>query len=379
MEAFTYLQINLIPILALIIMRVNAEHTLSYLWRNRALRFMMVLLSAIMFVNLVALLLDGQTFAGARQMLWICNTAYYAIFEFLTYLWYLYVQDILENGMGQRGKYVLKPAIPLLFFLLVLITNPWTRLIFYIDEKNCYVRGNGIIIHVIISMGYVIVASIRALYACRKEEQEERRKELRWLVYFMILPMVGGILQMKFEGLDLMLPLTADSLLMVYINVQQKKVTRDALTGLNNRGRLEQYLVELEEQSFGDENCHLLLLDVDRFKQINDTFGHIAGDSVLKLVADQLKKVFGNSRSFIARYGGDEFVIILRGKTDEEVKADMDMLRDGITKMSWGDETPWALSVSAGVARYGEIPMQSVKELVNLADERMYDAKKRNK
>ena len=96
---------------------------------------------------------------------------------------------------------------------------------------------------------------------------------------------------------------------------------------------------------------------------------------MLKLIADQIKKVFGDSCSFLARYGGDEFVIILKGQSDKEVATDIQMLREGISRMNWGDGNPWKISVSVGCARYGEVPMHSVNELVKLADSRMYEEK----
>ena len=133
MDAVTYLQINLIPVLALIIMRINTGRTLTYSWRSRALRFMMVLLATIMLTNMAGWMLNGQQFRGAYTLLWGFNTAYFALLEFMAYLWYLYVCDVLDNGIGQRGIRVLGPAVPLIIFLAVLISNPWTKLILYID------------------------------------------------------------------------------------------------------------------------------------------------------------------------------------------------------------------------------------------------------
>ena len=379
MDTVTYLQINLIPIVALIIMRVNTKHTLSYSWRNRDLRFMMVLLAAIMVLNMAAWMLNGQRFAGAGLLLWICNIGYFALLDFMTYLWFLYVQDVLWNGIGQQGIKVLVPAIPLLVFLAVLATSPWTGAIFYLDENNYYVRGNLFYLHTGVTMFYVMGASVWALIRCGKEKQEERRDEIRSLAYFAVLPICGGLIQVAFYGLELLLPFTAASLLMVYINIQQKQVTRDALTGLNNRRRLDQYLMEEEERNRGKEACHLMLIDVDRFKKINDTYGHVTGDHVLKMVADQMKKVFGANRSFLARYGGDEFVIILKGQSDEAVAAEILALREDIAKMNWGDGCPWKISISVGCVKYGEESVHSMSELVKLADSRMYKEKNANR
>lgn len=379
MDAATYLQINLIPILALIIMRANTGKTLTYSWRSRALRFMMVLLVLTMVLNMAARLLNGIQLPGVGIVLWICNLVYFALLDFTIYLWYLYVQDIVDNGIGQRGIKVLGPSMPLIVFLVVLVTSPWTGAIFYIDADNCYVRGKLFAVHVVVTLIYALGATILALNHCRRETQEERCKELLCLAGFVILPMCGGILQVVFYGLELMLPFTAASLLMIYIDVQQRQVTRDALTGLNNRRRLEQYLTELDEQDWGKDSCHLILLDVNRFKKINDTYGHVTGDSVLKLVADQMKKVYGNTHSFLARYGGDEFVIVLKGKTDSEAAESLRTLHESIAKMNWGEGSPWKITVSAGCARYGEVPMRSVRELMKLADSRMYEEKNKNR
>lgn len=380
MNAGIYLQVNLIPVIALIMMRVNTGRTLSYSWRNRCLRFIMVLLAAIMVVNTAGWMLNGQQIPGVRALLWISNTSYFALMGFAAFLWFLYVYDILCNGIGQRGRQVLLPSMPLLLFLVLLATNPWTHLIFYLDEQNCYVRGRLFLLHTLVAAGYLAAASILALVRCRGERQKERKREYRWMAAFALLPLLGGVLQILFYGVDLLLPFTAASILMVYINVQQKQVTRDALTGLNNRGRLDEYLREIDEQNWGKESCYFILLDVDKFKKINDTFGHVTGDFVLRQVADQLKKVFGGSRSFLARYGGDEFVIILRGKTGQQVEAEIAELKNAVAAMDWmNNGCPWKISISVGCARYGEISMESVNELVALADARMYEQKKRNR
>lgn len=379
MDRLIYLQVNIIPMLAVILMRINAERTLSYSWRNHALRFMMVLMPVLMLANTAAWIWNGQTGRGARLALWIFNTVYFALMEFLAYLWYLYVYDILHRENGQRGKKVLLPSLPLLLFLVFLLTNPWHHLLFYIDATNHYVRGQLFLIHTLLAVGYVGVASVQALYYCRKERTKERKRECRWLAYFAVLPLAGGLLQVKFYGLELLWPFTAASLLMVYLNVQQEQVTRDSLTGLNNRRRLDQYLEDLTASKKETENCYCLLMDVDHFKRINDTYGHMAGDAVLKQVADQLKKTFGDSKAFLARYGGDEFIVILRGQTEQEVKAEILELKKDIAHNCYVEGMDWNVSVSVGYAKCHEASVKNVEDLVALADARMYEEKKKNR
>ena len=107
--------------------------------------------------------------------------------------------------------------------------------------------------------------------------------------------------------------------------------------------------MEMEEQNWRGDSYHLLLMDVDQFKKINDRFGHMTGDHVLRLVADQLKKTFGRTSSFLARYGGDEFVVILKGKNDDEVAAYIDTLRRGYRQDELGRRGNGILSSALAV------------------------------
>ena len=87
------------------------------------------------------------------------------------------------------------------------------------------------------------------------------------------------------------------------------QIYNDALTGLNNRRRLDQFLEEHLEISSKDRPVSLLLMDVNGFKKINDKFGHIEGDAVLKMVGTVLKLAAADFDAFAARYGGDEFCL----------------------------------------------------------------------
>lgn len=94
----------------------------------------------------------------------------------------------------------------------------------------------------------------------------------------------------------------------------------DALTGLANRRKLNAYAEMIFAKAFEEEkNLGIEMVDIDYFKQYNDTYGHQAGDEVIKTLANCMKTVAKESDAFCARYGGDEFVFIYYDKTDEEI------------------------------------------------------------
>lgn len=151
----------------------------------------------------------------------------------------------------------------------------------------------------------------------------------------------------------------------------------DALTGLSNRlgfdRRLQNLIEQCEQQT--DHRFSLLMLDLDYFKKINDTYGHDTGDRVLKLVADRLKEKTRKT-DFVARLGGDEFVILLDGTTDRRIVTEIveTLLKQVNEPVPIGKDEQTTVGVSIGIAFYGtDTTIQS--DLVRRADEAMYRAK----
>ena len=147
--------------------------------------------------------------------------------------------------------------------------------------------------------------------------------------------------------------------------------TQDGLTGLKNRRAFDERLrVEFERASQGRVPLSLMLLDVDKFKQFNDTFGHPAGDEVLKKVAGLLQ---GGVRSggLVARYGGEEFVVLLPDTTIEDALVTAERLRASIEGAHW---TQRAVTTSIGVASW-EQGMTATAQLVSAADGALYQSK----
>jgi diguanylate cyclase len=134
----------------------------------------------------------------------------------------------------------------------------------------------------------------------------------------------------------------------------RRSAEEDHLTGLPNRRAFE----ALFEESYrtaraATETLCVAFCDIDHFKKINDTHGHEAGDRVLKLVADSLAKI-SNDTCHVARHGGEEFVMLLRGETLDEAQAKLDLLREQLAErrlVNRATEQPFGqVTFSAGLA-----------------------------
>jgi len=151
------------------------------------------------------------------------------------------------------------------------------------------------------------------------------------------------------------------------------EMIKDPLTGLYNRRFFFENASKLLEIAKRDnKKLIVIFIDLDNFKQINDLYGHATGDAVLKKVGEILKKGFRNS-DIVARIGGDEFVIaILLGGSEENIKKIIHRTREEIEKAIPG------ISFSYGYAKFPD-DSDNIEELVKIADERMYEDKKRRK
>jgi len=144
----------------------------------------------------------------------------------------------------------------------------------------------------------------------------------------------------------------------------------DGLTGLPNRRRLDEYLIQAWA-SCGERERSLavLAIDVDRFKDYNDKHGHLAGDTLLKRLAPLLTRSMRRTEDLAARYGGEEFLVVLPGADAEVARQVAEALREKVASSSIG------ATISVGVA--SETPREGriVTELVALADAALYKAK----
>jgi diguanylate cyclase (GGDEF)-like protein/putative nucleotidyltransferase with HDIG domain len=161
-----------------------------------------------------------------------------------------------------------------------------------------------------------------------------------------------------------------------YVNAEESAVT-DGLTGLPNARSLFLRLeLELEKARTGDSRLAVLVTDIDRFKQVNDRYGHLAGNRVLEKTARVLRDTT-TPNGYAARMGGDEFVVVLPGVDPRAIPAYVVQLNTLVAAAGREACPVEALSLSIGIALYPD-DGTTVEELLAGADARMYETKRRH-
>ena len=158
----------------------------------------------------------------------------------------------------------------------------------------------------------------------------------------------------------------------------QRMAITDSLTQLFNRGFFEKkFSQEFEAAQSDNHPLSLVIVDIDLFKKINDTYGHLAGDKILQ----DLGKILTSSvreEDLVFRFGGEEFIIILHEEKEEAQKV-AERIRQKVEDFSRkGNEGPEKFTISLGVASYPE-DAQNARELLIKADQALYQAKKQGR
>jgi diguanylate cyclase len=162
------------------------------------------------------------------------------------------------------------------------------------------------------------------------------------------------------------------------IEEQRKKAMHDSLTGMPNREayqqRLEQEVKRIER--YGGK-LSLMVCDVDLFKRINDAYGHLAGDKVLKIIANSLQRNL-RSTDFIARFGGEEFVALMPETSTSEAKIVAEKMRRKIEESPFNfKKEPVQITVSFGISEFAE--GESADDVFSRADRALYEAKNKGR
>lgn len=153
------------------------------------------------------------------------------------------------------------------------------------------------------------------------------------------------------------------------------KAQRDGMTRLYNKETAEK-LIRLEIQNNNLEKQALFIIDVDDFKNINDTFGHLNGDKALEYAAKNLRDTFGEE-AIIGRAGGDEFIVFLKESYNgSEIIERAQILNKKFNEVCFGEENQYKMSCSIGIATNTQ---DSFEELFSKADKALYKAKEKGK
>lgn len=327
-------------------------------------------------LDFLTMIIEGQRFPFDVECSVIGNVGYFVVTVMLGFYWLWYSGYVLQLPFWNDKKKLFWYAIPMGVAILFSVLTVWNGLIFEIDDFNWYHRGIlYYVLYVPICYFYIFAGMFVSLRrALLKRFYADR--SLYWSVAsYGLFSVVAIILQMYYDD---ELPVCSAGITLstffAFIVSQAYLISVDPLTRLNNRNQLNHFLASKMDKITPGKRLYLFVLDLDKFKGINDTFGHSEGDNALCIVASVLKSVCGPRGHFMARFGGDEFNVIAELDDDTGAIELCESIHGALTKKSVG--LPYELKVSIGFVDNIE-GTESIPDFFSRADKKLYEAKRR--
>jgi diguanylate cyclase (GGDEF)-like protein len=248
-----------------------------------------------------------------------------------------------------------------------------TGWIFYITENNVYKWGPGFWVQQLIVVSLIFIPLIHLTICFFKRESRAEKKSIGKMIGFYMIPVIGTLAALPYAGMPGPWPCAAISIVLIYIDSQDSEILRDSLTGLNNRKTLDSTFSYYTKQITEVKNLYVFLMDLDHFKSINDTYGHVAGDQALIAAADILTNAVSRIQGIVARYGGDEFLIMGFFYGDSNAISFKNQITADFEAWNLQHNLPYKLLISIGFSRYKE--GQDLDDVVKAADEKLYEEK----
>ncbi len=259
--------------------------------------------------ELIGCLSNGHLGTFWYVIAWISNTFIFMIPIGLASIWVIYAEYRISKCEHPFYKFRYK-FIPLYIIEFIILTNPITGYIFSISKDNIYSRGP----LAIPILGVFILYLFYSLWMVN----EARKKNVIYYYFpaeYFVLPLVVMIsLQMMFYGISCGWLGVDIALMSIQIQIQNEISYVDSLTGIFNRKYMDyamENIIKSKKPHYG------IMIDMDNFKMINDSYGHDAGDHALKEFAEILLANTPSSAQ-VLRYAGDEFVVLLPSAIDIE-------------------------------------------------------------
>lgn len=303
---------------------------------------------------------------------YIINFLYFTSLGSSSCCWLIYT-DVVQNSRALQNKKVhILYVIPLLALAALLTLNMFNGCLFRIDENGVYTRGPLFYAQHILSYGYAICASIKSFISAFCKGNFANKQYFLAMTAFVVPPIICGIIQIFIQNIPILSAGIMVSFLLAYLNSTETLISIDPLTGISNRRDFLNHLTDEIKSLKSRDKLYLAFLDIDRFKEINDTYGHNEGDRVLKETASALKAYVKNRNAYCARYGGDEFAVINVTENGEESTFSELMRIIEEKNVTAGGER---IRVSMGCTEfYGDT--DSVPDMIFRADNAMYVMKR---
>lgn len=348
-EHYLYLEFTFFCILILLALLYRLAHDPDQSRSNFAFRRVLISVLCATVLDCFWEGFNGSQIAYARQINIFINFLCLMSYGIIGYYWLAYVEAFLTDRQQKQPTISPYKWLPLLLCISMALASLHSGWIIQFDENNLFQPGAAYPLIVILPCINFLIASYKVLRHYRTANTPQKKEYDIAMLSFLILPLIGGIVSSINNDIPAIWPACIFSLLFIYMSNLGHRISTDSLTGLNNRFRLDSYLSSLAAPDASTDKIYLFICDLDNFKQINDTYGHYEGDHALREASRVLKAATARG-DFLARYGGDEFILITKCENDTAAMELRQKIQNAFRTHAEQTDRPYQLSLSIGLS-----------------------------
>ena len=366
-------QINIVLAILLIILLVHAYFNINRKKvTNRLVICVMGLVCFTLILETFSVLLNNPDLKQFMVLHKLVNIIGFIVAPIILFLGYIFSKEWVNRYQKEKIEVNKILLLPLIINGVAALISYNGIGIFHVTSENIYERGPLFFIVPCVSYIYFVYN----LYFIYKHRKKLTYSELVILSLFYIVPALFTSIQLKYSVYLTTWNSTAIIIVISYIFILNDQAYRDTLTGLQNRLSYEHYAQNISHKKLN--KLHIVYIDIDDFKTINDQYGHCEGDEAIKAFANLLRESFPLRQKKLIRLGGDEFLIILEDQQREKVPTYIENLTQNVEAYNNRGEKPYRLRFSYGMACYKD-PCENMCQLLEYADKLMYEQKESKK
>ncbi|MDD3393776.1 MAG: diguanylate cyclase [Anaerotignum sp.] len=367
-----YLQVNVVGMMILSVILINQQSIDDGTGRQKAFIYLVYSVFSILILDSVMWLIDGEQLPYLKEINWVITSICYFFNCFIGFVWFIYVSLLFYDKRIKNPKFWKVICIPAVLNNVLIYLNFKNNIYFSISDMNIYMRGPLFFVSTLIVLPYLIIPFYYCVRIYRTTEDILEKQDSAIIMKIYVLPVIGIVVQNLFYGVSLVWISAVLSLLFIFINFQNKRITTDPLTQLNNRYQFDICLQNIKRGMAKEEMHAIIFIDIDKFKNINDENGHVFGDKVLISVATILRRACDKEDAVIGRYGGDEFYVFCKSAERDEI---INRIHQYVEEYNRSDRARIRLSLSIGWSDFRADESGGLETTLERADRAMYKNK----
>jgi diguanylate cyclase (GGDEF)-like protein len=283
-----------------------------------------------------------------------------------------FIDYFTHSNKGRTNKFLRVTCAFLILYAVSVILNMRFGYFFTISEDNILVRGNFFVCHLALTFLPIPIVIIDVLLA----PKQFKLTQGPLILVFLLITVTGAVLDVIFEKTDsskvsLIWPCVTAAILYIYFFIVKSSSKIDSLTGIGNRYSFNEFIDKMTKHK-AREDYTIAMLNIDRFREINDTLGHLEGDNALRDMAAIIKGSIRRS-DFAARYGGDVFVLVT--STADNIQRIINRIKESMESQNSLRSRPYQLYMSYGYDIYTTNIGHSIHDFIDHIESLMYKYK----